>query len=396
MPPHDLAGISPDARLLLACIRGHFSQAARDDVREACEQPIDWDGVRRLAARHRVLPLLADACGLGRVAPLSAPLPPTLIEALDQARRLNAARNLRAAAWGNAILHRLDAAGIRALGFKGPTLAMQAYGSLALRTFDDVDVLVAPGDRERALALITASGFAPSVPLTARHHEALASQGRAVTFVHARDQVAIDVHSAITPGYQPLRIDTCRLIDEGVFVDVLGQRVRTLPPEMLFVLLCAHGAKHMWERLVWVADIAALLQGSRLDWGRVEQLAGAWRCNRALRVACSLAARLLHAEIPGALAGVRERRIDSLVDQAVDRLSRAADVAVPTLALARFHLGTMDGWVDRGRYVGAMLQPSEADWAETTLPGALGALHYPRRVYRLLVGSAPGVPSRRA
>src|SRR5207244_11975507 len=41
-----------------------------------------------------------------------------------------------------------------------------------------------------------------------------------------------------------------------------GTLVRTLSAEHLLLVLCAHGAKHCWERLGWICDVAELLRGT--------------------------------------------------------------------------------------------------------------------------------------
>ena len=46
------------------------------------------------------------------------------------------------------ILALLDREGVRAIPFKGPTLAVKAYGDLTLRPFSDLDIFVPPGAAE--------------------------------------------------------------------------------------------------------------------------------------------------------------------------------------------------------------------------------------------------------
>ena len=51
-----------------------------------------------------------------------------------------------------------------ALFVKGAALAQLAYGSPLIKHSRDIDVLVAPADAERALALLEAEGYAPIAP----------------------------------------------------------------------------------------------------------------------------------------------------------------------------------------------------------------------------------------
>ncbi|MEK7856765.1 MAG: nucleotidyltransferase family protein, partial [Acidobacteriota bacterium] len=47
------------------------------------------------------------------------------------------------------------------LPFKGPLLALQAYGDISMRRFGDLDVLVKPKHFKAAVDLLSANGFVP-------------------------------------------------------------------------------------------------------------------------------------------------------------------------------------------------------------------------------------------
>ncbi len=55
---------------------------------------------------------------------------------------------------------------VRAVPYKGPALALQLYGNVALRQFSDLDILVHPRDVLRARDLLLAEGYAQLPPLT--------------------------------------------------------------------------------------------------------------------------------------------------------------------------------------------------------------------------------------
>jgi len=43
--------------------------------------------------------------------------------------------------------------------------------------------------------------------------------------------------------------------------------VSALSVEDELVLICIHGAKHFWERLMWIADVAALISAqTAINW----------------------------------------------------------------------------------------------------------------------------------
>ncbi len=60
------------------------------------------------------------------------------------------------------------------------------------------------------------------------------------------------------------------------------------------VLNSIHGAKHFWERLMWVADIAAVVgRHPEIDWNKTRQVAGDVGAERMVHVALQLAEMVL-------------------------------------------------------------------------------------------------------
>src|SRR5260370_38643204 len=58
--------------------------------------------------------------------------------------------------------------GIQVLPFKGPTLAMAAYGNLALRQFTDLDLLIRKEDVLRARGILLENGYRTDLQLNTR------------------------------------------------------------------------------------------------------------------------------------------------------------------------------------------------------------------------------------
>src|SRR3989442_13911657 len=73
--------------------------------------------------------------------------------------RESADRNLRLTSELVRILDACSTHGVRALAYKGPTLAVLAYGDLGLRPFRDLDIVVDPADIDAGRALLQRLGY---------------------------------------------------------------------------------------------------------------------------------------------------------------------------------------------------------------------------------------------
>ena len=64
-------------------------------------------------------------------------------------------------------------------------------------------------------------------------------------------------------------------------------------------IICVHGATHLWERLGWIADVAALVTRQRdLDWQAAMETARQVGAERMLGIGLCLASDLLRASLP--------------------------------------------------------------------------------------------------
>ena len=97
-------------------------------------------------------------------------------------------RGLRLAAEAVRLQRLLDAEGVPALFVKGASLAQLAYGSQALKSARDIDVLVAPGDAARAFELLKREGYvavAPAGELSAPQLDILLRLHKDLELIHA-------------------------------------------------------------------------------------------------------------------------------------------------------------------------------------------------------------------
>lgn len=268
----------------------------------------DNDTLVRLGRRHRVEALLRDGLRLSGHA-----LTDREADFLDQAAAQTLADNLAQVAECARLQALFDDAGIPVLFIKGVTLATLAYGSLALKSSRDVDLLVSPETAIPTVALLEAASFTrlqPPPQIALVPGEAPPRE----IILRAQTGVLVEVHSrlldndAMLPGVG--LGSTSRLVEVA-----RGIALPTLADEPLFAYLCVHGAQHGWFRLKWLADLGALLSRIGPDQApRLYEAAAALGAGRSAGQALLLCRALLALDLP-------ERLIEELLkDRAHRRL----------------------------------------------------------------------------
>ena len=172
------------------------------------------------------------------------------------------------------------------------------------------------------------------------------------------------------------------------------REIQTLAPEPLLLFLCAHGAKHMFERLGWICDIARFLQvTTNLDWTGIQAQSRRASAMRQLSLGLHLARELLDAPAPKLDDDPEVERVAQSVS---NRLLSGATPPVPALESTRYTLRLLETPAQRLRCLaGLYLTPSEAEYRALQLPPSLFFLYYPFRPLRLLWKHNPLSPRER-
>ena len=376
--------VSPEKQLLVCSARTKLDPPVAQEIRRLLAGPLDWNFLLEAAAENSILPLLAQQI----VATAADAVPPGQLDRLKGAARANAVRCLVLSAELIKIMSLFGSQGIQAIPYKGPLLAVEAYGDLTLREFEDLDIVLRQRDMPKANDIIQSLGYRPKFPwiLTAGGSSAVVPGE-----YNYRDEgrgLMVELHTERTLRHFPVCPNLDDLALRLVPVTLSGHEIFTFGAEDMLPILCIHGSKDFWQRISWIADISEFIQSHpRLDWGQVFLRADALRAGRMLRTGLALAARLVAAPLPDV---VNARVQSDLVATSVasDVPQRHLDRRWPALdAAARFHFRRrmVEGYFAGWRYAMRLTtQPAEEDGAMMRLPRPLAPLYAVLRPLRLL------------
>jgi Uncharacterised nucleotidyltransferase len=372
---------SPEVEVVLAASRVAPNDAARDRLLYCARRPLDWGRVQRLSGRSRISGLVY--WNLQRFAESMIPRP--ALSEWKSCFEANALHNLRLTGVLLQIVRRLQAEGIRAIPFKGPTLAALAYGNVALREFGDLDLLVECSEFDRAADVLRACGFRPGLELSESCRKSYRRSLGQEPFVNERSEL-VELHDRLTPGGFRFELSPETFRGRLQTVSVLGQELATLPTEELLLFLSAHAAKHAWDSLAQVVDVAELLRSApQLQWDRLRDAARQVRGERMLQLALLLARELLDAPVPEEMAAAPNRTVRQMADRIEERLLREEDVPQSVWERGWLHYKSRERRTDGAGYLfNLVLSPTYADWAHLDLPRQLSFLYYAVRPLRLV------------
>jgi Uncharacterised nucleotidyltransferase len=384
-PPLPRVAHDAETRLLLSCVRPEQPAVAPFAAAHLSEKDfagLNWPRLGQMAAEHAVHPLLYL-----RLKHLEV-LPRAVLKAMRAQYYATSLSNLKLARELVRLTARLSEAGVPALAFKGPALALRLHGDLSLRQFNDLDLLIHPEDAARAAQMLIAENHWP------RHFDP-ADVARSLTrcnedeFIRPTDLLMIDLHWALGPRYFPYGPPAELVWNRAVHCNLEGGEVLTMGPIDTILFLAAHGTKHGWTNLGAVRDLAtALSSANGIDHRQLLDEAARFGCLNMLLLGAFLARSLLGAAIPSAIAERldREPAINALAIGVERRMFKSLGVR-PGLYLDWFvSLRLLQDHGSRLRYfANRAFLPAPEDFEFIELPQSLYPLYFPLRPFRLLL-----------
>jgi len=380
-----MISVRPENNLLLCCATATGSPEKLSQIRGLIRQDIDWTYVIRTARRHGVMPLLYWNLKKTNF----ETVPEDVVKELCDEYRTNMIRNLFFAAKLFNLVDLFQANGISAIPYKGPTLSVLAYGDVTLRHFGDLDFIVHKHDVLRVKELLLSEGYRAEYALPPDQEEAYLQHECEYNFFDDHRKILVELHWDIVQKYFSCHFDVNKLWDDLKPVSLLNRQVMTLPPEQLLLILCLHnGAKHQWETLGWVADVAQLISMRKdMDWERVMNQAAESSIRRILFLGLYLAKDMLGTDIPNEINErlMKDRAIPTLAEGVRKRIFTETENSPGETERFVFYLRMRENLKDKMEYCFRRLFTSTiTDWSLIRLPGPFFPFYRFLRPFRLV------------
>ena len=368
--------------LLRAVVRSG-EKAVRETFAELATKISCWEETIEGALQHGVLPMLYF-----ELAAKDQPFRQRHWNSLESNSSDNAFHCLTNAAELLKVLNAFEKAGIAAMPFKGVVLGAAAYGDMTARTAGDLDVLIYLSRFAcEATRILQKRGY----ELTTKVLEDGSPEAEnyfEYHFERADDGMVLELRWRLELTQPRYRHD---LGMDWVWprrrtVKLAGADVPNLDPVSGLLILCMHGSKHVWSRLIWICrrgEVDRKRAGAGLGFRAAGgEARGIWRC---LALECcwrgALRVRRFLPRLYGALRGPDGARLaDFLQENIFEEPGKLPEGWVP------YSIQILDFGIGLACCVSpSFLRPNARDRAVVKLPKSLEALYYVIRPFRMLL-----------
>lgn len=392
--------------LLCACAVAHPAGGQVERIASLEWAGVDWTEFLAAAEHHGILALVARNLvvhGNG----LPAGFPADVALSLRSAYATNLRRSLWFAAELTRIVLHFARRGVRVVPYKGPVLAQAAYGDLGLRSFSDLDLLISAADFARAVGALAEVGYRPSRQIDPAMERLWLRTGYERSFDGAAGKNLVELQWTFLPYFYAVDLraggfgfdDLHRRSGRVALGDAEQEGIPCLSAEDSLLALCLHGAKHLWTRLIWVADIAESLRMPGMDFTVVAARARALGITRILGLSVWMAGHLLGTAVPSGVGDLiaRDPAVRWLGEKCAARLRAGGTYDFESTDYFRQIVKLRERTGDRWRLIWRLVwTPGPGDVAAVALPEAMFPLYRAVRVGRLarrgVLGMLRGVP----
>jgi len=387
--------LNDELKFLIACCQ---TELRDDDINEIQTylSYLNDEQIKNIitfANQHGILPLVHKALkNLSKksLLPVNKHIDTLLTEAKNLYMSISQ-RNMLMSAELIRIIQLLEKNNIEALAFKGPALSQMAYGDITLRQYSDLDILVDEKDLYKAGEIISSNNYIPDVELDFLTNEALLDVSSDLGFRHEKNNTYIELHWKLFRKKLSVTLDGLNVRSNPSIVKIQGKEIKTLQSDLLLVYLCAHGSKHMWERIEWIVDVDRLIVNlNSIDWDMVWHYAKEMHSVNTLLLGLSLCKELFGTDIPDMIKEEINKRqnIQTLKTYTLELLN-----GVPTTQSSKtssmfkkfdYHSKLYDSSTDKVKYyLSSVFKITPDDILYINLPKHLSFLYFIIRPFRL-------------
>ncbi len=270
---------------------------------------------------------------------------------------------------------------IKAIAFKGSTLAQLAYGDVTLRQYVDLDLLV---EKENIFKIenLLKDKYTRALKLTSSQEETWFKYAHDLSLTH-ENGINIEFHWQMFDSNHPINLGKINFFEESIKTIINNQNINTISNEKFLVYLCIHGSKHLYERIEWVSDIDRFIKTQKIDWEKVENIIKNDNSERFFLLGLFLSKLLFETELSKNYEDKFDKEYESISSHIFDTWN--GKEKSDNKSNMKYMLKLFVSKSDKLKYLNKMyFKPTFTEYWYISLPKPLYFLYYPLRQYLLL------------
>lgn len=261
---------SIEEELLLCCARVNLDYEKEVKINTILSNKINWRYLLRKADQNKLKPLLYFHLRnkSGHV------IPRDVMVDLEGYFIRNIKKNLFLWAELKKVLNKFEEHGIEVFSYKGPILSFIAFDNLALRDFNDLDIIVDSKNVPKIRKILSYLNYEPELKISNAIESKFVHYQKEYKFVNKRKKISIDLHLRFSELFLPNSTDwnffNGKILKD---IEINKTRIKIIPPEYMLLIICLHNYSHHWNSISLLVDLAEFIKCHKIKWQRIKEIA---------------------------------------------------------------------------------------------------------------------------
>ena len=280
------------------------------------------------------------------------------------------------------VMKLLEEHNIKAIAFKGPTLAQLAYGDITLRQYCDLDILIQAKSLQKSYAILLDT-YSVQTKLQYLDNDLYIDKLNDVNFFNKSNNILIELHWNLFQKQFSNTLLFADILKSSQKVKIQGYEFSIFSNEVLLLYLCIHGSKHCWERISWILDIDKIIRKNpNLNWDLIEKMAKELQCENMLHLGLSQSEKLFHTPLNYEYKS--NKKLNLYIEENFEKLPLSKTEFSINYNSFKFRYMLQDNFTSKIRYLLRTIFPINAqDVTFVQLPTKLYFLYYLIKPFRL-------------
>ena len=281
----------------------------------------------------------------------------------------------------------LEENGIKAIAFKGPTLSQMAYGDVVSRQYVDLDVLVEESLLSKSQKILEANNYYPRYDLEEYQKENLKDVVHDISMINKSNGINIELHWTLSSGEFFIDLEKLDYMSDTKKFNLLNHELNIFSNEKLFIYLCVHGYKHLWERIEWLVDIYYLISKESIDLEKVLQMSKLVDADRIVLSTLIICQKMFDLKIQLKDSSIQDKKLNKATDSMLNKIIsdyKEVTEKIHSKHFSTIHLYMLKTTANKIKYLKTFFEPTEDDYSTLKLPKYLNSLYFFIRPFNIL------------
>ena len=276
---------------------------------------------------------------------------------------------------------------IKSIAFKGPTLSQMAYGDVVSRQYVDLDVLVDESLLESAKKILEENNYLPKYNLEEYQKENLKDVVHDISMINKTNGINIELHWTLSSGEFFIDLEKLDYLSDTKKYQISNSDLNIFSNEKLFIYLCVHGYKHLWERIEWLVDIYYLIIKENIDLEKVVEKSKSVDADRIVLSTLIICQKMFDFKIELKSNYIEDKKLNIVTNKMLEKILQEYALLKEknhTKQFSMIHLYMLKKISNKIKYLKTFFEPTEDDYSVIKLPKYLNNLYFLIRPFNIL------------